>query len=401
LKTLTTFLFLFSVLILKGQNPQDNCNTASQVCYSKVLSVNNQNATANAIPAICFTSTNTIWISFFTNNIGGDVNVEIQKSLCQGANIGAAILSGDCSTATFNQLYCGVSNTAIISANASGLSPLTQYYLVINSEIGGNSIDCSFSVSIAGSGVETLLLYDKTDAICFQSPGRLEVTGGDFGSAPYSYTLNGITQTNTEFEDLLVGDHILYVTNQTGCTYEFPFSINGLNNTVVVDAGDDKFIIGGSDLKLETSGNGTAFFWDPPDFIDDVNAASPTVNPTATITYRVFAFSPEGCYNTDEVIVNVLPIIYIPNAFTPNADGTNDTWKIFNIEKFPESELEVYNRWGQRIYKIIGYGLSGEWDGKSGNKDLPASTYYYILNLNAKTGDPESEIYRGSVTIIR
>jgi gliding motility-associated-like protein len=386
---------------LYAQQPNDNCSFPEQLCFGSTLTVNNNGATADALPVTCFTSVNTVWVSFYTNQSGGDVEININSSICQSVNIGAAILLGDCPSSNFSQLDCATGTAGTVNLSANNLPALTQYFLVLNSESGGTSVGCNFSLSITGSGVETSFTSNITDAVCFQSLGSISLANEDFGPGPYSYTLDGRTQNNSTFNDLSVDDYTLTVENQVGCAYPINFFVNGLNNTVEVDAGDDKFIVGGSSATLEVTGNGVAYFWIPDQFIDDVNSASPIVSPIATTTYTVMAFSPEKCIKMDQVTVNVLPQIYIPNAFTPNADGTNDTWQIFNIDQYPESEVVVFNKWGQRVYKTTGYGPMNEWDGRSGNSDLPTSTYFYIINLNAKTDNPESEIFRGSVTIIR
>ncbi|MBL7941302.1 MAG: choice-of-anchor L domain-containing protein [Flavobacteriales bacterium] len=64
----------------------------------------------------------------------------------------------------------------------------------------------------------------------------------------------------------------------------------------------------------------------------------------------------------------------IPNIFTPNGDGENDTFTIFGVEGFPGSDLFVYNRWGNLIYESGSY--SNQWDGK----DQKDGVYYYIFN---------------------
>jgi gliding motility-associated-like protein len=73
----------------------------------------------------------------------------------------------------------------------------------------------------------------------------------------------------------------------------------------------------------------------------------------------------------------------IPDAFSPNGDGTNDTYVIHNIEYYPENKLVVFNRWGNKVLERAPY--NNDWDGTSqfgavfGEK-LPESTYYFVLD---------------------
>ncbi len=86
----------------------------------------------------------------------------------------------------------------------------------------------------------------------------------------------------------------------------------------------------------------------------------------------------------------------IPSAFTPNDDGFNDRWEIEMSTLYPAAEIEIFDRWGKRVFYSKGYDESQYWDGTYNGKDLPMDTYYYIINL--KNG---AERISGTVTIIR
>lgn len=84
-----------------------------------------------------------------------------------------------------------------------------------------------------------------------------------------------------------------------------------------------------------------------------------------------------------------------PTAFTPNADGVNDTWDIQNINFYLNCTVNIYNRYGEKVYSSIGYGVP--WDGTYKGKYLPAGPYYYVIDLN----EGNNNVYSGCVTIIR
>jgi gliding motility-associated-like protein/uncharacterized repeat protein (TIGR01451 family) len=74
------------------------------------------------------------------------------------------------------------------------------------------------------------------------------------------------------------------------------------------------------------------------------------------------------------------------SLFSPNGDGVNDTFVINCIDNYPNNTLEIYNRWGNLVYKKSGY--NNEFDGTSNGRSvlrqseqLPVGTYYYVLNL--------------------
>jgi gliding motility-associated-like protein len=84
----------------------------------------------------------------------------------------------------------------------------------------------------------------------------------------------------------------------------------------------------------------------------------------------------------------------VPNAFTPNGDGINDTWILANLSDYPGATVEVFNRYGQVVHRAMASALP--WDGKFKGSPLPVATYYYIIDL--KNGFAPMQ---GSVTIIR
>ncbi|WP_372948386.1 Ig-like domain-containing protein [Mariniphaga sp.] len=96
---------------------------------------------------------------------------------------------------------------------------------------------------------------------------------------------------------------------------------------------------------------------------------------------------------------------FIPNAFSPNNDGVNDYFEIQGIEHYQGNSIEIFNRWGNRVYRANNYGIETSptfWDGKSntgvrlGNEELPGGTYFYVLDL----GNGEKRIV-GSVYLDR
>lgn len=87
---------------------------------------------------------------------------------------------------------------------------------------------------------------------------------------------------------------------------------------------------------------------------------------------------------------------FIPNAFTPNNDNDNDTWRIDVLAGHPEAGVSIYNRWGQLVYKADNYYSSRGWDGTSNGRPLPMDTYFYVIDL--KDG---SRPIMGSISLIR
>ena len=86
--------------------------------------------------------------------------------------------------------------------------------------------------------------------------------------------------------------------------------------------------------------------------------------------------------------------ILIPNVFSPNSDGINDTWSIKLLSNYQGVSVDVFNRYGQPVFHSLGYNI--EWNGKYDGKDLPIATYYYVIKLSTP-----NKSFQGSVTILR
>ncbi|MBK8566907.1 MAG: gliding motility-associated C-terminal domain-containing protein [Saprospiraceae bacterium] len=86
----------------------------------------------------------------------------------------------------------------------------------------------------------------------------------------------------------------------------------------------------------------------------------------------------------------------IMTGFSPNGDGVNDIFKIRNIQRYPENDILIINRWGKTVYQAKGY--NSEWGGVYRSKNLPDGTYFYILNVVV---NGEKKEYKGYVEMKR
>ena len=161
-------------------------------------------------------------------------------------------------------------------------------------------------------------------------------------------------------------------------------------------AGDDLNVLEGEGVKIDAkaSGDSLVYKWTPSTGLDRDDILNPVASPSEDITYTLSITSNQGCGFTDEVSVKVLKTPIIPNAFTPNNDGVNDEWNIKYLDSYPDVVVEVFNRYGSKVYTSLGY--TEAWNGKFNGGDLPVGTYYYIIN--PKSG---RKTVSGAVTIIR
>jgi gliding motility-associated-like protein len=112
-----------------------------------------------------------------------------------------------------------------------------------------------------------------------------------------------------------------------------------------------------------------------------------------------------NCSVTDTVVVlacavdkTEMEIWEIPNTFTPNGDGDNDVWQIRKLKDYPNAVVEVFDRWGRRVF-LSQRGYPTPWDGRdTDGKILPLEAYYYVIGLNDGV---HTKSIVGTITIVR
>ena len=234
------------------------------------------------------------------------------------------------------------------------------------------------------------------------SISNVQVEGG---ATPYTYAWYNSSQqqigSGTSIANLNAGTYTLTVTDSRCGNASITYSLT--NETVAVSPPSV------SNVALCSSGNA----------LITVNNASSTVtyrlysdnvstqpvaeqkggvfNVTITGNTIYYVSQLNGSCESDRVPVTVtvgLSVLNIANTITPNGDGINDYWVIKGINEYPNAEVQVFTRYGNRVFDSKGYGTP--FDGTYGGKVLPTGVYYYIINLNTNCN-----LLSGSLTIIR
>jgi gliding motility-associated-like protein len=132
-------------------------------------------------------------------------------------------------------------------------------------------------------------------------------------------------------------------------------------------------------MQPTVTGNDLQYLWSPATYLNNTNTATPTANIIMDdITYTLTVTGRGGCTApSDKVFIKVLKAPKIPNTFTPNGDGINETWLIDYLDTYPNCRVQVFTRTGQLVFESRGYKTP--WNGTIGGKPLPFDTYYYII----------------------
>ncbi|NCD68748.1 T9SS type B sorting domain-containing protein [Mucilaginibacter agri] len=115
-----------------------------------------------------------------------------------------------------------------------------------------------------------------------------------------------------------------------------------------------------------------------------------TISSTATVSAATP--DPDLSNNTATNTISIAGLT-IPNVFTPNGDGVNDTFIIPGLGIYTANELTVMNRWGSTVYQKKAY--NNEWNGEGLNE----GTYFYLLKVQDANG--KWDVYKGYITLLR
>lgn len=139
---------------------------------------------------------------------------------------------------------------------------------------------------------------------------------------------------------------------------------------------------------------GYRYQWLPPAGVSDPTIARPLLNPAVATSYTLTITDQHGCQFSDRLTLTLYTQLLTPTAFSPNGDGQNDTWAPVNIDRYPNAELYVYDRWGALVYA----GRSGEapFDGTLRGEPLPNGLYTYRIRLNIQQLES-----RGTLRLLR
>jgi gliding motility-associated-like protein len=236
---------------------------------------------------------------------------------------------------------------------------------------------------------DNITITDNTDG----KDGIVNQWNWDLGDGT-TRLINPVTYT---YRDTITYNITMYSINTHGCnsdTITRPFTVYPYPH---VSAGPDKFVLEGGSVELESSSfaNDPKYTWTPDLYLTDAKILRPRVtNPKTDMTYRLTVTGRGGCATSDDVFVKLLKFPAIPNTFSPNNDGINDTWRIDYLHTYPENRVQIFTRTGKLVFESRGYNTP--WDGTIKGKPLPFDTYYYII----EPGNGRDPI-TGYVTILK
>jgi gliding motility-associated-like protein len=147
-----------------------------------------------------------------------------------------------------------------------------------------------------------------------------------------------------------------------------------------------------------------SIIWTPGEILSCVNCPSPVATATYSTTITATAWS-NGCAEpaSIQLRVDAEHDVYIPNVFSPNADGINDQFTIYGKKSLKQIlRLEVYDRWGNNVFIKENFDPNDPREGWNGTfRGEPLNPGVYVFRAEVEFTDGFIDNYGGDVTLLR
>lgn len=318
-----------------------------------------------------------VTVTVLDGSIAADGILSANNNFCVGESTNLTVDGGSLVAGAQWVWYVnGCGGTAIGTGTSITVQPANAATYYVRAEGGtcGNTACASVFVNV----IETIVHTNPYDTLCGFGPS-VYLDGGEPSGGVYS----GVGVSNGYFNPLTAGNgtHVLTYTytSPSGCIESVITNlvVKPTDLTVEIETEFLSCSQGGTTLSANASG-GNGFL----DYNWSDNSYEPTISFAQAGEYFVWAKDGEGCIAKSPIVEvdEGMECIEIPNTFTPNNDGHNDTWNL-DFTGFTEVNLIVFSKWGREVFSSGDQEIHWEGIGPTG-KTLPNGVYYYVLELN-------------------
>lgn len=211
---------------------------------------------------------------------------------------------------------------------------------------------------------------------------------------------NGDTTSTTSYSTGTNGMVSLFY--GSSCIEDLFFDLPSLGDTASFISYPDTSILLGEPLSIVIDLDTAYWSWmvSPASIIDCTDCSEISITPSQDTVITILYTHTSGCQYQQSFLISVVNTtndIYIPNAFSPNEDGYNDSWQIYNGEDIDLISCKIYDRWGNLVYNIESGIIN--WDGSFKGKALNPGVFIYQLVYIDKDGLEKSRL--GDLTLLR
>jgi gliding motility-associated-like protein len=170
-----------------------------------------------------------------------------------------------------------------------------------------------------------------------------------------------------------------------------PFPIVVLDNDATLCLNGGPLVL--NNLYTAQDDEGYQYLWSTGSTTKELQVTHPGI-------YSLMLTNAQGCTTTESIQVAKGCYIDIPNAFTPNGDGSNDYFFPRQLlgQGVSSFHFQIINRWGQVLFETSRTTGRG-WDGRYKGKEQPMGVYIYSIKAELENG--KTEEYKGNVTLVR
>lgn len=315
---------------------------------------------------------------------------------------------------TSNGVEVGTTQTINVDPVNSG----TQYCLTLTEACGSPSTQSCMTITFPTEIVPNIVpdRYKDCQPATFvftnasNNPYEIATTHYAFGNGMDS-TVNGSMPSTSTFIDARKYTMDVIITSIYGCVYTktFPDIVEAIAiPTAAFTMSSNPTTIFETVVQMQDASSMGSIYWDwsAP---DATPAYSSTQNPVFSFPeglegaypIQLVVTTEEGCTDTVVNILNVTTdiIFYAPNAFTPDGDEHNQTWKFYvaGIDVY-NFNIQIFNRWGEMIWESN--DPNEGWDGTYGGRVMQEGTYNWKASVKDIYSDNKKE-FRGSMTILK
>ncbi|UKN00900.1 T9SS type B sorting domain-containing protein [Paracrocinitomix mangrovi] len=307
-----------------------------------------------------------------------------QIYLCKGASEQLLITGG---TSYIWSPNYNISSTTVDNPIVNPLVDTTYYVDAINA--------CGITPdSIFVDVIEVIAEANPDTTVCPGESAILSASGGVSYSWSPSANLTGSQSATTVATPPVSTQYRVIVTDQYGCK-DTAFTNVFLFPTPSIQVSPPVYAVLQDTIHIWAQGNGD-IVWSPDYNISCLDCVDPYVWPETHYVYTATITDANGCTNWANVPIYFDPLIYIPNAFTPNGDGINPYFKaeVLNVIDF---EMLIFNRWGELIKTLN--SADEYWDGTYHGVLVKDDVYIWQVRYIDINNDPHT--LRGHVTVLK
>ncbi|TXH57508.1 MAG: T9SS type B sorting domain-containing protein [Bacteroidia bacterium] len=382
--------------------PNGYTSTNTSISITDLSNTNTGNYCVTATEHGCVSSPSCETIALYPQPTIDIANAASSAVVCEN---GTASL-----TATGGVAYSWTGPNAFVGTGANVQIPNFQlinngYYVVVGTDANGCSDKDSVMVTLIANPTLAVTSDVNTGIYCNHSNAVLSVSGATTynWSGPNGFQTTGITATVSDLNHNNTGWYFVIGTDNNNCQSIDSIQINISTPQLDLNLSNDGVLCPGESVPFNTDAQNVSYEWTGPQgFItNNQNFVLTNAQPENTGWYYLTITDSNHCMAIDSTYLDIKPnakCLVIPDLITPDGDNLNDAWHIPGLEAYTNVSVEIYNRWGNLIYKNQPY--LNDWKGEvnygstiGSSGKVPTGTYFYVLILNDADNTPPFKGY--------